>query len=546
MNTNPCLHRRLVSATWLLLVTPFTVVAVWLPIARFLHTEGETSAPMLALTGTLAGTLALLASLRGTPLGMVSGALAGAFAGVMISSTGVASALAGGVLASTAAALPPCSLWLSARLPRDLRIATRKSCALLWLIASLFTIFGQSVRTAGFMGDPSFTQGAMLPDDPMFSRHACLTAYVHASILADRAENPYRPVSDRSLAAQLAAPNLPESAAHLAPFTLDNFGYGPPFLVLPAALRAFTEDFLIHRALFALGSLLLAMCAMAALAQQLGGATGRRVWLLAPIGLGLLPVMANVALVNFHLAMVSLLAFSWVAFEREQNALGGGLLAFSSLSKFSPSLLVVVLLAQRRWRAALATLVAAVLICIATLPVVGLQTWVDFLSFHLPRVASGEAVGFFVLDKELILTNQSPFGLPFKLAALGLDGWGWDQARVFIHVYTVGLLGTATLSGLRAGSAEQRAIAWLCLAALASLRSPFAAPFVLCGSIFMWILLSGQVHRRSHLALYAMLGVLLLGIPPLDSGPGIVFGIVHQSLQIGVLTWIALHRWPQT
>ncbi|HMV70179.1 MAG TPA: glycosyltransferase family 87 protein, partial [Myxococcota bacterium] len=412
----------------------------------------------------------------------------------------------------------------------------------LWAIGVVGLLLGQSVRTATAMVDPSFAAGAAVPFDAKTGSHACLTAYVHGSILADRGQNPYdlsyEPLPDEP------PRDLPPTAAHMAPFKLDLYGYGPPFLALPRLMRLVTEDFLSLRAMFGAFNVALSFFAAGLLAWHLGGDVGRRMWWVGPIALATPTALAAANISNFHLAMVAMCAMAWVAFERGRDWIGGALLAFVILAKIAPGLLGVVLLARRQWRAAGATAIAAVVITASSLPAAGLPVWEAFIHYYLPKLSSGEAFAFFDRTREDVLLNLSPFGLPFLLTRAGVADLGWEAARRVQDVFTIALAVIAIGAGRRDGPPAQRAASWLAVLTLATLRSPFAAVYVACAALFALLPMLGEPRRRSGVVGYA-LAWLFIETPAIPTGTRADFFVstARILLCLALCTWVALRRW---
>jgi hypothetical protein len=508
-------------------------VGLWTPAARGLGTYEGTSVLGLVYGGVLVSVLALVAPRWGA---WVLAVLGGLGAGLLVASgTGVA--VSATSVAVTAASAVAGMRWLAPRLPDLSAFQSNSWVVVAWALGAAALLLTQSARIAVFIGDPSFVAGAVLPHDPVLSRHACMTAYLHGSILVDHGANPYDLVF---MASDPLSATLPATAAHFAPFTLDLYGYGPPFLLVPRMMRVFTEDFITLRAVFSTGSVVLAFAAMAALAWQLGGITGRRIWLLGPLALCTSPVLAAVSVGNFHLALVAMCALAWVAFERHQGALGGGLLAFGILSKIAPGLLGVVLLARRQWTAAAATLVAAAVLSLLALPASGLGSWVDFFTYHLPNLSTGEALGFLDDDPQTVAFNMAPFGIPFKLAAMGRSELGWAEARLINHAYTLGLLAIGVVAGLRGVSAPHRAIAWMAVLTLATLRSPYAPPYVLSGMVFALVIMGGEIRTRWQGGLFVLASLMFTVPLPLPPVEGMPVTLVRQLLFLAMICWMAV------
>ena len=488
----------MVASLWAAVAMPYAILALCVPVARAWGLLGRLPVPALAALCALAGP-ALIA------------------------------------LAPRLAAPLPESLdrWFD---PGNRKLAA------LWALGALVAVVGFT-RIAVFLADPSEVACSLMPENAFIVRHSCLTAYMHGAILSrDSGANVY------DLAIVEGAgdhpPPLPHTAAHFAPFTLDAFGYPPPFLLLPRALLLVTTSFLSQRLLFGALSLALALWSCASVATVLGGVTGRRVWLLAPIVLANPLVLVTLQVGNFHLAAVALCVLCWGALERRRDGLAGALLALATLAKIFPGMLGVLLLMQRRWRAAAFTCLAAAVLCALSVAVLGVTVWRDFLFYHLPHVQSGEALRFLAGSPREIAMNLAPFGVVFKLRALGLVDWSWAQARLVGSVYT-GLLVVLTALAARnnKGGPAHRLTVWLAVTMLASLRSPYAAPFVATTVVVLLMVLFAEVRARRHLAV-ALGAWVLFSVPTPSSDPQveIAASLARLALIYVFLVWAALRR----
>ena len=283
--------------------------------------------------------------------------------------------------------------------------------------------------------------------------------------------------------------------------------------------------------------------ACAAAARTLGGVAERRIWLLTPL-LMASPLMLGILQVgNFHLAAVSICLLCWVALERQKDSLTGALLAVATLAKIFPGLLGVLLLMQRRWRAVGFTLLAASLLCALSVAVLGTRVWHDFLVYHLPRVQSGEALRFMAESEQNIEFNLAFFGIPFKLGALGLPGWGWAQTRRFGNVYTVLLLALAVLAARNRGGPQHRLTVWLALVMLGSLQSPYSAPFVLVTVTLLLLSMAAEVRSwRGVVAFVITWALFSIFTPGLDPKLAIAISLVRMAALYTVLVWVVLRR----
>lgn len=494
----PGTGRRAIASLWAAAAMPYLVLALWVLLTRALGLAGQVPIPAVVVLAMLAGPALVLAYPR-----------------------------------------------LSARLPATLDPwlrSTPRPLVALWLLGNLLALVLLG-RAAIFLGDPTYTACSFDPTSDFLTRHSCLTAYLHGEILsATEGANVYDIAFVEVDPAGALDQPLPPSAAHFAPFTLDAFGYPPPFLLLPRALHLLTRDFLTLRALFAASSLLLALFACAKTASTLGAVAERRIWLLAPFFVANPFTILLLQVGNFHLAAVSLCLLCWVALEQRRDGAAGALLAAATLSKIFPGLLGVVLLMHKRWRAVGATALAALLLCALSTALLGTQIWSDFLFYHLPKVQSGEALGFLATGINVTF-NIAPFGVPFKLDALGFEGWGWEQARLFGTLYTVLVFALALLAGRNTGSPQHRLTVWMALVMLGSLRSPYAAPFVLVAVVLHLLFLTAEVRSwRGALALVACYSTFVLAIPLPDPKLDVALSLARTLALYAFLVWSVLRK----
>jgi alpha-1,2-mannosyltransferase len=489
--------RRAVASLWAAVATPYLALALWVPLARAAGIFDRVPVLAVALLGVIAGSVLV-------------------------------------------AALPRLCALLPESLDRWLAPENRKLAAL-WAAGGLLALVG-AVRMAVFLADATQVGCSFSPAEPFLVRHSCLTAYVHGAILSKVPGANVYDVAFVKDSPDLSLP-LPPTAAHFAPFTLDAYGYPPPFLLLPRALLLLTTDFFSLRMVFSAASLALLLFACASAARTLGGVAERRLWLLTPLFVAHPLVLVTLQVGNFHLAAVAICLLTWVALERRRDGLAGALLAAATLAKIFPGLLGVLLLVQRRWRATAFTVLAATGLVALSVAVLGTQVWRDFLFYHLPRVQSGEALRFLAGSPREIAFNIAPFGIPFKLGALGLDGWGWDQARRFGDAYTGLCLVLGVLAGRNQGSPRHRLSVWLGVVLLASLRSPYAAPFVLSALIVLFLVLTGEVRsRRGVVAFVAVVALFSVPVPMSDPRGDVAVSLVRLVPLYALLLWAVLRR----
>jgi Glycosyltransferase family 87 len=184
-------------------------------------------------------------------------------------------------------------------------------------------------------------------------------------------------------AAQLAGPYAPQGQ--------EGFLYPPPFAAVLAPLAALlpADPRAANWLWFGIGLVILVVSVLAvARAEGLAGPNarfallrGRGAWWLVAGALALPPIIAELVLGNVHLEILGLLSLAWLGLRRgtpNGEAVAGVAIGIAALMKVFPGLLVLWLLASRRYRAALAAVVAAVAVTLITLPVTGVQPWLDY------------------------------------------------------------------------------------------------------------------------------------------------------------------------
>jgi len=96
------------------------------------------------------------------------------------------------------------------------------------------------------------------------------------------------------------------------------------------------------------------------------------------------PLVAELILGNVHVLLLGLLAVAWLATRKEgrrAEAVAGVAVGIAALIKLFPAVVLVWFVLRGRWRAAAWGVAAALALAVATLPVVGLEPWLQY-----PRV----------------------------------------------------------------------------------------------------------------------------------------------------------------
>ena len=125
-------------------------------------------------------------------------------------------------------------------------------------------------------------------------------------------------------------------------------------------------------------------------ARAMAPAARSRALLLAPVLLVSLVTLNTLQKGNVQLVVIAVAVVAMAAIERERRVLGGALLAFVTVAKLYPGLLVVYLLVRRDWRALVWTAGFAVVFVALTVIDIGWQPFTAF-SEHFSGLLSGEA-----------------------------------------------------------------------------------------------------------------------------------------------------------
>ncbi|WP_437602013.1 glycosyltransferase family 87 protein [Sorangium sp. So ce590] len=527
--------------------SPIVLHAVWRPLGTAAGAFAAVPAPLLTLIAVLIplACAIVLAAFAGHPAG------ARATQGAAMLFAGAAAVAVGAPRGALLPLVPPFAAvlaisglglpWVARRLPASLDgVARRRRVAAgLWAVLGLVVVL-QTARLSIFMADPSITGASLLPKSAFFVRHACLGAYINAAELSRHGvANVYE---EPRASSGPAASQLPP-AIDVGPFMLEAYQYPPPFLLLPRFALLFTRDFFILRtAWFAVQAGLLAF-ALLRLARWIGGEEGTIAALLSPLAWISLPSSLGLQLGNFQITAIALSILAMIAFEARRPEIGGALLAFSVLSKLWPGLLVIYLLAQRRWRDAAWVLGSALVLVLASLAVLGPGPFAAFMSYQVPRLSSGEAFGFMSRSVAALVGNYSVFGIPFKLRALGVPGMSPSISSSLSWLYTLVALGLAVIAARRIDDRRLKACAWLALLSLGALRAPFAPGYVLVSTQWLMTLLAAEARsRRAVVALVASWLAISTMIPPTEPRVTLPLTMVAQAAGFALLSWSVLRK----
>ena len=342
--------------------------------------------------------------------------------------------------------------------PRLLKIGAAVTCALALLLVG---------RVSVFMLDQGRTEFAFLPSSVWENEHSCLTAY-HVAAEAARTHGD---VYDNALySATDDDPATPRKPRMLDGFQVDVYEYPPPFLLLPRALHLLAPEFLSLRALwFGLNGLVL-LTAFLVVGIQLGPAAGGRALLWSPFVWIAPPTLSMLQKENVQGIILAMSMVAMVLFARKRTAAGGALLAFATVSKLFPGLLVVYLIARREWRAVGWTAAFGVAYAALALVLFGWAPYAAFLD-HLPGLMSGEAFPAFRKPMAMAINLGVP-GLVFKAKLFGAAA-GFGASKILGWLYTLVALGAVVWVARRRTAPEHQVLVWLAILVVATLRSPF-------------------------------------------------------------------------
>ena len=186
-------------------------------------------------------------------------------------------------------------------------------------------------------------------------------------------------------AAQLAGPYAPQGQ--------DGFLYPPPFaaLAIPLVWLAPQGPRVAEWIWSGLGAVLLVWVVLTLvrterLDERIPVLRGRGRWLLVAAALTFAPVIGELSIGNVHLLLLGLLTVAWLGIRRGRFAAdwsagdwsAGIGLGAAALIKVFPGVLLLWLLLTRRLRAAVAMVVSLLGLALVTLPITGIEPWLQY------------------------------------------------------------------------------------------------------------------------------------------------------------------------
>lgn len=376
------------------------------------------------------------------------------------------SSWAAGVVATCAASLVAWLLYTRPILPLDESAAPRS----LRIVSAAVTVAALLViaRLSVFMIDPSKPGYSFFPGSAWEVEHNCLTAYSVSAQAASTREDIY---DDALFTASDDDPAKPRKPLRLGAFKIDVFEYPPTFLLLPRALLRLAPDFTRLRMLWFGLSGAVVLLSFLAVVRFMSRPAGTRALLLAPLAWLSFPMLSCLQKGNVQVVVIAASMLAMVLFEKRRDAAGGAILAFAAMSKIYPGMLVIYLLAQRRWRALIWTSAAGLAFLAVSLVDTGWAPYASFLH-RLPQILGGEAFPAF-RNPAAIAINFSIPGLVFKLGQLGVPGMSFFASKIVGWAYTVVVVAATVLVARRPVAKDHLPAVWMAILILATLRSPF-------------------------------------------------------------------------
>jgi hypothetical protein len=388
-----------------------------------------------------------------------------------------------------------CLAWATAdRIARALTPAVggRPVVAGIALVCALTAIV-QFSRQSVFMLDVQRRAYSAAPADPWRVQHNCLTAYVEAARFASKGvDNIYQ--------GTLYQPRT------IGPLAVDAYHYPPPFLILPASVRAIVggDFFAFRRAWFAMQALVLAGVTIG-IGVWIGGLPGALTIVGALFTLSTPMVITALQTGNLQLTAIPAAVASFLALCSGRLRSSAVVLAFMAASKVFPGILVVYLLAARRW-AAIAWLAAAgAVLLIVTFLTFGAAPLRAFVHDELPAISNGAAFPH-AEQPRILAGNQSVYGLTVKLRALALPALDRSRGLAIASAYGFVVVVLALAAGWRAemvltGPDARLTLTCtaLALVTLASYRSPFVGGvYGLVSTIWLATLLAARAENQTR------------------------------------------------
>jgi hypothetical protein len=278
--------------------------------------------------------------------------------------------------------------------------------------------------------------------------------------------------------------------------------YSPPLAAVVSPLSAlFPTDYRAAAWIWtSIGAVLLVASTLALWRSQRLGvrfpilAGGGR-WLLVAAALAFPPVVGELVLGNVHLLLLGLLTVAWLGVRRGDSRgdwIAGVAVGAATVIKVFPAVLIVWFLLTRRNRAALGAVIGAAVIALVTLPITGLEPWlqypnvlanlgppVDLRDTLAPTVWLATEVGFTVARIVVTVIGLAILEWTERRA---LNSGDHDSAEHTARSFAIAV----TVSVLIAPALYHHYLALLVLPLLLALSAGVSLPWLAAAYLLMW------------------------------------------------------------
>ncbi len=497
---------------------------------------------MPAQTTELAGTTT--ASLLSASIALSLACAFGIFAFAAAMSLGWSTVIAA-IVSVGVAAFVAWFCWRHPIVPLDDEASSSRALKVISGLATVAALI-QLARLCVFIVNPAAVGYAIGPSrgPGLTISHSCLSAYYVAARSVTTVPNVY---AYELYAFPAESPTELRKPRPIGSFNIDAYEYPPPFLLLPRTLAILVPEFLRFRMIwFALNGAVMVI-GLVVVARMLGPVAGTRALLLAPLVLASDLTVGTLQIGNLQAIVFSIAMIAMVLLAQRHYAAGGALLAFATVSKLFPGLLLLYLLVRREWRAlAWTSGLMAVLVVISLLD----TGWTPYQAFldHLPRLLSGESFPAF-RNPGAVAKNYSVPGMAFKLQLFGVTGASFGAMKIVGWIYTLVVLALTIIVARRTLKREGEPLAWLTILILASLRSPFLPAYAVIPVLWLLTLLAATVAPTVKILCGALLAWMVLNISLPQQGPDprlMSLIILLPQAVIVILIVIALRSRPSS
>ena len=287
--------------------------------------------------------------------------------------------------------------------------------------------------------------------------------------------------------------SLTQLSGPYAPQGQDGFLYPPPFAAVMIPLAGLTSSARVAEWPWtALGIVIVLVAVLAllrseSLAERFPMLRGRGRWLLVAAALAFPPVIGELSIGNVHLLLLGLFTLAWLGIRRGDltgDAMVGVGLGVAAVIKVFPGVLLLWLIATRRYRAAGAMVAAAAALVVVTLPITGIEPWLQY-----PRVLANLAAVYDTTDTISPAIWLAPY-------------LGFTTARWLVLAIGVGVV---VWSALRQGRQAVPAVSYATAVVVAVLIAPNIFHHYLSIFVLPLILALGAGVRLRWLALAYLL-----------------------------------------